>query len=109
NELTVDYAATATKSTIVNLSQHSYFNLAGHDSGSVLGHTLSINADATTPVDDTLIPTGEIAPVEGTPFDFRQPKPIGRDIGAENVQLSHGGGYDHNWVLNGGGMREAAV
>jgi aldose 1-epimerase len=99
NELIVDYVAKAAGDTIVNLSQHSMFNLGGHDSGSTLGHELMINAAYYTPVDKTLIPTGEIRIVAGTAFDFTKAKSIGRDINKENVQLSYGGGFDHNWVL----------
>lgn len=100
NELVIDYRATTDQLTVVNLTQHSYFNLSGNAKRDILGHELQILADRFVPVNKVLIPTGELAPVTGTPFDFRNPKPIGRDIGANHEQLAFGKGYDHCWVLN---------
>ena len=100
NEFKVDYLAQTDKATHVNISHHSFFNLKGEGNGTINDHVLFINASKTTPVDEVLIPTGEIADVTGTPFDFRQPKAIGQDVNVENEQLKNGAGYDHNWVLD---------
>ena len=100
DELIVDYDATTDKATPLNLSQHTYWNLHGHGQGDILDHVLSLDASRYTPVDSTLIPTGEIAPVAGTPFDFRTPAAVGARIDAANEQLGFGHGYDHNWVLD---------
>src|SRR5262249_16748382 len=101
NELTIDYEATTTKLTVVNLTQHTYFNLAGQGSRAVLGHVLTLDASRYPPADATLIPTGEIASVSGTPFDFLQPVEIGKRINDDNEQLKNGLGYDHNFALDG--------
>ncbi|MEP7347222.1 MAG: aldose epimerase family protein, partial [Gemmatimonadaceae bacterium] len=102
DELVVEYEATTTKATPINLSQHTYWNLHGGGRGDILDHVLTLNASTFTPVDSTLIPTGEIAPVASTVFDFRQPTAIGARIAEPNEQLRYGGGYDHNWVLDRG-------
>lgn len=101
NEVKIDYRAVSDQDTLVNLTNHSYFNLAGHDSGDISKHKLWIDADAFTPVSSAkCIPTGKCLAVQGTPMDFRQEKEIGRDIASDYEQLRFGGGYDHNWVLN---------
>ena len=100
NELKLEFTAKTDKATVVNLTHHSYFNLAGQGNGDILGHLVYINADKTTPVDSGLITTGEFADVTGSPFDFRQPTAIGARITNPDKVLQYGPGYDHNWVIN---------
>jgi len=109
NELIVEYGASADRPTPLNLSQHSYFNLAGEGSGDILKHELTIDADRYTPVDSTLIPTGALAGVASTPFDFRRATAIGARIEKNDPQITYGKGYDHNFVLNrtGPGLQHA--
>ncbi|EMI57219.1 aldose 1-epimerase [Rhodopirellula sallentina SM41] len=100
NAIVMHYEATTDKPTVVNVTNHTYFNLAGEGEPTINDHILRINASKFTPVDSGLIPTGELRDVAGTPFDFRAPKPIGRDLQSNDPQLQHGLGYDHNWVLD---------
>lgn len=108
NALEISYEAETDKPTVVNLTQHSYFNLSGNFTKTITDHELQINADHFLPVNETLIPTGEQKAVKGTPFDFTVSKPIGKDISADDDQLKKGKGYDHNWILNGKGLRSIA-
>ena len=108
NEVRIHYEGICSADTIVNMTNHSYFNLNGAGSGSIMEQELMINADGYTPVDEYSIPYGTVEPVDETPFDFRTMKVIGRDAYAENDQLKHTGGYDHNFSVNGSGMRIAA-
>lgn len=101
NSVVISYHMISDQDTVANLTNHSYFNLAGHASSSVLDHVVWINADRFTPADETSVPTGELAAVAGTPMDFTSPKTIGAEIGADYQPLIWGRGYDHNWVLNG--------
>ena len=108
-ELKIDYSASTDKDTVLNLTNHSYFNLAGEGNGDILQNQVKINAGRYTPVNENLIPNGELASVAGTPFDFRKPTAVGARINDDNDQLKKGHGYDHNWVLeNGGKLAEAA-
>jgi len=101
NEFAVEYDAVATdKATVANLTTHTFWNLAGHDKGDILGHVLQVNAERFLPIDKTLIPTGELRPVKGTAMDFTRPTPFGRRIGAQDEQLEFGLGYDHHYVLS---------
>jgi aldose 1-epimerase len=109
NSLMIDYRAVSDKDTVINMTNHAYFNLAGHNSGSILDHVLELDASFYTPAAADSVPTGELLSVEGTPFDFRTPKPIGKDIAADVEQLRMFGGYDHNLMLNGSGYRKVAT
>ena len=109
DEIIIDYKVTTDKKTVINITNHAYFNLHGAGVGDILDHEAVIKASSFTPVDSTLIPTGEIRPVEGTPFDFRIPHLIGERIGADYDQLKLGGGYDHNFVLDNAEEVDAMV
>ncbi len=109
NEFVIEYSATTDKKTPVNLTHHSFFNLRGEGDGTINDHILQINAERFIPIDEVSIPTGEIAKVEGTPFDFRTPMAIGSRLEVEDLQLKMGAGYDHCFVVDGEGMRLAAT
>jgi aldose 1-epimerase len=109
NELKIDYTAVTDQTTVINLTNHSYFNLRDAGATDILGHELTIDADYFLPIDRSAIPTGEIRAVEGTPFDFRSPTRIGAHIGQDDLQLTYGEGYNHNWVLNDAGRTLAPV
>jgi aldose 1-epimerase len=109
NSLAIDYTATTDKATVINVTNHAYFNLSGNPNNKILDHEMMIHADHFTPVDSTLIPTGELRAVKGTPFDFTSSKTIGKDIEADYEQLKFGLGYDHNFVLNTSEKNKPAV
>ncbi len=108
NALKINYKAASDRDTVVNLTNHSYFNLAGHSSGKMVNQLLRLNADFYTPNNEECMPTGEVRSVSGTPFDFRTEKPIGQDIGSDHEQIKMFGGYDHNFAVAGRGYRLAA-
>jgi aldose 1-epimerase len=109
NELEIQYSATTDAATVLNLTNHSYFNLGGAGNGTILDHEMTLNCDSFTPTDDTLIPTGEIRPVKGTPLDFTTAHVIGTRINDTYKAMVQGKGYDHNFLINGSGMRTAAL
>ena len=108
HEVRIHYQGMSDRTTVMNLTNHSYWNLNGEGGGTIFNHSLQIMADGFTPVDKESIPTGEVRPVAGTPFDFREMKPVGEDAAADEEQLAFTGGYDHNFALNGSGWRTAA-
>ena len=109
NTLTLSYDAVCDRDTVVNFTNHCYFNLNGQGTGTATDHLLQVNADSFTENDENCLPTGKILSVDGTPFDFRKEKPIGQDINADDINLKNGSGYDHNFILSGEGLRDVAV
>lgn len=109
NSIEIHYEAVSDKDTVVNFTNHSYFNLNGHNSGDILSHKMKVNSEFFTPANEEKIPLGEVVSVKGTPFDFTEFKTVGKDIDADDEQVRISGGYDNNWIISGRGMREAAV